>query len=72
MYTPVSLKYSSRALATSIVAVAWPLPIPLVSLVIQIEPPPIPILIKSAPQSAKNLKPSASTTLPAPTFTLSP
>ena len=35
---------------------------------IQIEPPPIPTLIKSAPASAKKLKPSASTTLPAPTL----
>ena len=48
------------------------LPIPFVSRVIQIDPPPIPILIKSAPHSAKNLNPSASTTFPAPTFTLSP
>ena len=36
---------------------------------IQIDPPPIPILTKSAPHSAKNLNPSASTTLPAPTLT---
>ena len=36
------------------------------------EPPPIPIFIKSAPASAKNLKPSLSTTLPAPILTLSP
>ena len=69
---PVSLKYSSLALETSMTAVACPLPIPLVSLVIQIDPPPIPILTKSAPAFARNLNPSASTTFPAPTFTLSP
>ena len=51
---------------------ACPLPIPFVSRVIQIEPPPIPTFTKSAPQSARNLNPSASTTFPAPTFTLSP
>jgi len=66
------LKYSSRAFATSIVAVACPRPIPFCSRVMQIDPPPIPTLTKSAPASAKNLNPSASTTLPAPTFTLSP
>ena len=71
-YTPVSLKYSSRALATSMTAVAWPRPIPLVSRVMQMEPPPIPIFTKSAPACAKKRKPSRSTTLPAPTLTLSP
>ena len=34
--------------------------------------PPMPILTKSAPQSARKRKPSPSTTLPAPTLTLSP
>ena len=70
MYTPVFLKYLSRSLLTSISDVACPRPIPFVSRVIQIEPPPIPTLIKSAPQSAKNLNPSALTTFPAPIFTL--
>ena len=37
---------------------------------IQIEPPPIPTLTKSAPASAKKLNPSSSTTLPAPHLTL--
>ena len=37
-----------------------------------VEPPPIPTLIKSAPHSARKRKPAASTTLPAPTLTLSP
>ena len=45
---------------------------PLVSLVIHIEPPPTPTFMKSAPASAKYLKPSASTTFPAPIFTSSP
>ena len=51
MYQPVSLKYSSRALATARTAEAWPQPIPFCSRVMQMEPPPIPILMKSAPQS---------------------
>ena len=42
-YTPVSRKHSSRALATSMVAVAWPRPMSLVSRVKQMEPPPMPI-----------------------------
>ena len=33
---------------------------------------PMPILTKSAPASARYRKPSASTTLPAPTLTVSP
>ena len=57
---------------TSMVAVACPRPIPFVSRVIQIDPPPIPTLIKSAPHSARKRKPSLSTTLPAPTLTVSP
>ena len=44
----------------------------LVSRVMQMEPPPMPTLTKSAPASARNRKPSRSTTLPAPTFTASP
>lgn len=40
-----------------------------VSRVMQMEPPPMPILTKSAPAFARNRKPSRSTTLPAPTFT---
>ena len=72
MYTPVSSKYSSRAFATSMVAVAWPRPMPFCSRVMQMEPPPMPTLMKSAPASARKRKPSASTTLPAPTFTESP
>ena len=71
-YTPVSRKYSSRAAATSIRAVAWPRPMPLVSRVMQMEPPPMPTLTKSAPASARKRKPSRSTTLPAPTFTVLP
>ena len=39
---------------------------------IQIDPPPTPTLIKSAPASAKYLNPSLSTTLPAPILTVSP
>ena len=66
------MKYSSLASQTSIKAVACPRPIPFVSRVIQIEPPPIPTLTKSAPFSAKNKNPSLSTTLPAPIFTVSP
>ena len=46
------------------VAVAWPRPMPLVSRVMQIEPPPMPTLTKSAPASARKRKPSRSTTLP--------
>ena len=45
---------------------------PLVSRVMQMEPPPMPTLTKSAPAWARNRNPSLSTTLPAPTFTLSP
>ena len=69
---PVSLKYSSRAAATSITEVACPRPIPLVSRVMHIAPPPMPTFIKSAPHSAKKRKPSRSTIFPAPTFILSP
>ena len=72
IYIPVSLKYSSLAATTSIKAEACPRPIPFVSLVIQIEPPPTPTLMKSAPASARYLNPSLSTTFPAPIFTLSP
>ena len=63
---PVSLKYLSLSLQTSITDEACPLPMPFVSLVIHIEPPPIPTFTKSAPASAKNLKPLPSTTLPPP------
>ena len=45
---------------------------PFCSRVMQMEPPPMPTLTKSAPLSAKKRKPSRSTTLPAPTLTLSP
>ena len=45
---------------------------PFCSLVIQIDPPPTPTFIKSAPASAKYKKPSLSTTFPAPILTLSP
>ena len=38
----------------------------------QIEPPPTPTFIKSAPASAKYKNPSLSTTFPAPIFTESP
>ena len=69
---PFFFAYSSRAFETSITLVACPLPIPLVSRVMQIEPPPIPTLIKSAPASERKLKPSSSTTFPAPIGTLSP
>ena len=53
-------------------AEAWPRPMPFCSRVMQMEPPPMPIFTKSAPCSARKLKPSASTTLPAPIFTESP
>ena len=69
---PVSWKYSSRALATSMTAVACPRPMPFCSRVMQMEPPPMPIFTKSAPALARKRKPSRSTTLPAPTFTASP
>ena len=72
IYTPVSSKYLFLASITSISAEACPRPIPFVSRVIQIEPPPTPTFIKSAPACAKYLNPSASTTFPAPILTLSP
>ena len=72
IYTPVFSKYSSLAATTSNKALACPRPIPFVSRVIQIDPPPTPTFMKSAPASAKYKNPSLSTTLPAPIFTSSP
>ncbi len=50
---PVFWKYSSRAFATSITAEACPRPMPFCSRVMQMEPPPMPTLTKSAPASAR-------------------
>ena len=72
IYIPVSSKYLFLSSTTSIKALACPRPIPFVSRVIQIDPPPTPTFIKSAPAFAKYLNPSLSTTFPAPIFRSSP
>ena len=55
----------SASFAHSIIAVIWGTPIPVTTLVVQIDPGPIPTLTQSAPASIKSLVASAVATLPA-------
>jgi len=61
----IGILYLSASLAQSMIAVTWGTPIPATTLVVQIDPGPIPTFTALAPASIRSLVASAVATLPA-------